>query len=204
LAREPLTDVACDAGWMAVATRAVVIVEGPSDRMALETLALRHGRDLAAEGVAVASIGGATNIRKALTQYGPDGLDLTVAGLCDVGEEDLFRRGLERTGLGAGLDRAGMEALGFYVCVVDLEDELIRALGAEAVEAVIDAQGQLGSFRTLQKQVAQQGRPHEAQLRRFFSARSGAKLRYARLLVAAVDLSRVPRPLDRVLERVLT
>ena len=34
-----------------------------------------------------------------------------------------------------------MERLGFYVCVEDLEDELIRAIGAAGVEALIDSQG---------------------------------------------------------------
>ena len=70
-----------------------------------------------------------------------------------------------------------MERLGFYVCVADLEDELIRSLGAAAVERVVDAQGDLRSFRTLQKQAAWQERSTEEQLRRFLGsgavARSG-------------------------------
>jgi hypothetical protein len=32
-----------------------------------------------------------------------------------------------------------MESLGFYVCVADLEDELIRCLGAACVARVVDA-----------------------------------------------------------------
>ena len=115
---------------------------------------------------------------------------------------DDFRRGLERAGLGSNLDLADMEALGFFVCVADLEDELIRALGADAVERIVAAQGELGSFRTLQKQAAQQGRTTEAQLRRFMGSRGGRKIRYGRLLVDALDLTRVPRPLDRVLAHV--
>ena len=88
------------------------------------------------------------------TAYGPHGLDVRLAGLCDAAEEGAFQRGLERAGLGASLTRADLEQLGFYVCVADLEDELIRTLGATAVEDVIAAQGELGSFRTLQKQSA--------------------------------------------------
>jgi hypothetical protein len=95
-----------------------------------------------------------------------------------------------------------MEALGFYVCVADLEDELIRALGAAAVQQLVDSQGELGSFQTFQKQPAQRGRPVEAQLRRFIGTRSGRKIRYGRLLVEALDLAEVPRPLDRVLASV--
>ena len=68
-----------------------------------------------------------------------------------------FQRGLEGAGLGANVTLADMERRGFYVCVADLEDELIRSLGAVAVEQVIDAQGDLESFRTFQKQPAWRG-----------------------------------------------
>jgi hypothetical protein len=182
--------------------RAVVLVEGMSDQAALATLAVRRGRDLAAEGVAIVPMGGAKNIRSFLQQFGPVGLDLELAGLCDAAEERDFRRGLERAGFGSDLSRVDMENLGFFVCIADLEDELIRSLGADAVEQVVDAEGEMGSFRTLQKQPAQQGRSVEDQLRRFIGTRSGRKVHYASLLVDALDLGRVPRPLDRVLAHV--
>ncbi|MBA2332640.1 MAG: hypothetical protein H0V94_07630 [Actinobacteria bacterium] len=89
-----------------------------------------------------------------------------------------------------------MERLGFYVCVADLEEELIRALGVASVEQVIEAQGDLGAFRSLQRQPAWQGRPAEEQLRRFFGSGGGRKIRYARLLAEALDLTQVPRALD--------
>jgi hypothetical protein len=186
----------------AVVARSVVLVEGMSDRAALEALAERRGRNLEAEGVSVVSMGGATNIGTFLERYGPHGLDVRLAGLCDAAEEGEFRRGLERAGLGADLTRAEMESLGFYVCVADLEDELIRSLGAGSVERVIEAQDELGSFRTFQRQPAQRERPLEAQLRRFMGTHSGRKTEYASLLVEALDLDRVPRPLDRVLAHV--
>jgi hypothetical protein len=132
--------------------QAVVLVEGISDRNAVEALARRRDRDLGAEGVSVVPIDGAQAIERFLTRFGPAGFDLRLAGLCDAGEERDFRRGLERAGLGAGLTRADMERLGFYVCEADLEDELIRALGAGAVQEVVDAHGDLAPFRTLQKQ----------------------------------------------------
>jgi hypothetical protein len=181
---------------------AVVLVEGSSDQAALEAIAERRGRDLAAEGISVVPMGGARSIGGFLDRFGPRGLDVRLAGLGDLREEGAVRRGLERAGLGSNLGRAEMEALGFYVCVVDLEDELIRSLGAGAVERVIETQGELGSFRTLQRQPAQWGRSAEEQLRRFLGTRSGRKLRYARLLVDALDLADVPRPLDRVLAHV--
>jgi hypothetical protein len=182
--------------------RAVVLVEGTSDQVALETLAERHGRDLEAERVSVVPIGGAQAIGGFIERFGPKGLDVNLAGLCDAGEERDFRRGLERGGLASDLTRAKMETLGFYVCDVDLEDELIRALGAEAVERIADAQGDLGAFRTLQKQPAWRGRPREEQLRRWMGSGGKRKIRYARLLVEALDVTEVPRPLNLVLTHV--
>jgi hypothetical protein len=183
-------------------SRAVVLVEGVSDQRALETLAERRGRNLDGEGVSVVPIGGAQAIGRFLNHFGPRGLDVRLAGLCDAGEEDDFRRGLERAGLGSDLTRTDLERLGFYVCVADLEDELIRALGTARVEEVVDARGELGSFRTLQKQPEWRGRPVEEQLRRFMGSGGSRKIRYARLLVEALDLTHVPRPLDLVLAHV--
>ena len=182
--------------------RTVVLVEGISDQLALEALAARRSRNLEAEGISIVPMGGATNIGSFLDLFGPQGFDVRLAGLCDAAEEGDFRRGLERAGLGSNLTRADMERLGFYVCVADLEDELIRSLGAASVEQIVDTQGELGSFRTFQKQPAQQGRSNEAQLRRFMGTRGGRKIQYAPLLVDAVDLTQVPRPLDRVLAHV--
>jgi hypothetical protein len=182
--------------------RAVVLVEGVSDQAALEALASRRGRSLAVEGVSVVAMGGAHRIGTFLERFGPQGLDIRLAGLCDAGEEGDFRRALERAGLGTNLTRAEMERLGFYVCVADLEDELIRSVGAAAVVGVIDAQGELGAFRTFQKQPAWRGRAIEEQLRRFLGTHSGRKARSAALLVDALDLAAVPRPLDCVLGHV--
>jgi hypothetical protein len=179
--------------------RRIVLVEGVSDKLALETLATRRGRDLEAERIAVVSLGGAQAIGRFLDSLGRDGSDVRLAGLCDAGEERDFRRALERSGRGTDLTRSEMERLGFFVCVADLEDELIRALGPDAVEHVVAAQGELGSFRTLQKQAAWKDRPHVEQLRRFMGSGGRRKIRYAQLLVEALDLGRVPKPLDGVL-----
>ena len=179
--------------------RTAVLVEGVSDQLALEALARRRGRNLEAEGVFIVPMGGATNIGTFLNRFGPQGLDLKVAGLCDVGEEGDFRRGLERAGLGSNLTRADMERLGFYVCVADLEDELIRALSVATVERVIEAQGELEALRTFQREPQWRARTAEEQLRRFFGTHRGRKIQSAALLVDALDLTRVPRPLDAVL-----
>ena len=181
----------------------VIIVEGSSDQVALETLARRRGYDLERNGIVIVPIGGAHAIDRVLSQYGRAGRKVRLAGLCDLNEEDKFRRGLERAGMGADLTRAQMERLGFFVCVEDLEDELIRALGVEAVERILDEQGDLRAFRSLQQQPAQQGKAVQAQQRRFIGAHSGHKAKYARALVEALDLNQIPRPLAGVLEYAL-
>ncbi len=179
--------------------RGVILVEGVSDQLALEALARRRGRHLEAEGISVVPMGGATNIRRFLDVYGPHGFDMRLAGLYDAGEEGDFKRALEREGFGADLARTDMERLGFYACEADLEEELIRALGAAAVERVIEAQDELTSLRSLQNQPAWRGRKVEEQLRRFFGSKGSRKSRFGALLVEALDLTEVPRPLDRVL-----
>jgi hypothetical protein len=179
-------------------SRTVVLVEGTSDKVALEAVARRRGLRLGDERITVLPMGGATNIGHFLEVLGPHGLDFRLAGLCDTGEEGHFRRALASAGLGSGLSRTQMEALGFGVCVADLEDELIRALGPPVVENVIEAQGEISSWRTFQNQPAQRGRDPQQQLRRFMGTRSGRKRNYARLLVDALDPGRVPRPLDLV------
>lgn len=197
----------CQTRWVedpepAAGIHSVVLVEGTSDRLALEALARRRGRDLSQDGIGVVAMGGATNIGHFLQRYGPAGHGLRVAGLCDVAEVGYFQRALEHAGLIADQTRRSLHAAGFYVCEADLEDELIRALGIEAMERFIDSQGELGGFRTFQKQPAQQGRSIERQLRRFVGVRGGRKNRYAPALIDELDLDRIPRPLDLLLEHV--
>ncbi len=180
---------------------AVVLVEGISDQIAVETLAARCGQDLAARHVVVVPTGGAHAMARHLTQLGPAGAGLRLAGLCDLAEENVVRRGLASAGIGIPGSRAELERLGFYVCVEDLEDELIRAIGAAGVEALIDSQGDLGSFRSLQRQPQWRGKPTGAQLRRFLGSGASRKLRYARLLAGTVHADRLPHPLEALLSR---
>src|SRR6478736_2838369 len=168
--------------------RGVVLVEGTSDRRAVETLARRRGRDLQAEGVAVVPMGGYGNLPRLLRQY----RDLRIGGLYDVGEERYFLRALGCD------DRGELERVGFYACTRDLEDELTRAVGPDGMERVLAEQGELRAFRTYQKQPAHRDRPIEEQLHGFMWNR---KQRYAVILAEALDLEGVPRPLDRVLRR---
>ena len=180
-------------------TSAVVLVEGISDQRALEALAERLGRDLAAEGVAIVPIGGAQAIGRYLERFGPRGSNLRLAGLCDEGEEIHFRRALERAGFGSDLTRADMEELGFYVCVRDLEDELVRSVDAADLERLIAAEGEQRRFDTFRKQLAKRDLSYEELLYGFMWNR---KSRYATLIVQTLDLARVPRPLEGVLAHV--
>lgn len=178
---------------------AVILVEGVSDQRAVETLAKRQDRDLAGEGITVIPIAGATNIGRFLELLGPAGHDVRLGGLCDAGEEDQFRIALETAGVGSGrLDRDEMEHLGFFVCETDLEDELIRALGADRMVALIDSQGQMRRFRSFQNQPAQRHKTIEQQLWRWLG---NHKIRYAPLMVGALDIEAMPRPLSMVLTR---
>ena len=156
---------------------AVVLVEGITDRLALEAVAARLGLDLG--GVEIVPIGGAQAIRRAAAEYAAE----RVVGLCDAGEERWFRRVLGDA---------------TYVCVKDLEDELIRAAGVDRVEAVVAAEGELETFRSFQNQLFWRGRPVDAQLRRWLQ-NGGRYLRYPPLLVETMEPGEIPAPLSDVL-----
>lgn len=160
---------------------AVILVEGITDRIALEAVAELLGVDLG--GIEIVPIGGAQAIRRAAAGYDGE----RVVGLCDAGEERYFRRVLG--------DAA-------HVCTADLEDELVRALGPAGVEEVVAAQGDLETFRSFQNQPAWRGRPVEAQLRRWLQASDGRNKRYPPLLIAALEPDEIPTPLGAVLQAV--
>jgi hypothetical protein len=152
--------------------RVVVAVEGVSDKVVLERISRRLGRDLVAEGIRIQAIGGAHAIRRFVAELGSD---VAVRGLCDESEQHLFRRVLDDV----------------YVCVPDLEGELIRALGVERMLEIIDRD----SFATMQHQPAQRGRPIELQLHRWLRSSSSRYHSYLPVLVDAVEPDRVPAPL---------
>lgn len=182
---------------LATVPDAVVLVEGLSDCFAVEAAARQSGRNLERERVAVVPMGGATNLGRFLEHFGPPGLHVRVAGLCDVAEAAFFNRALARAGMTERAD--SMAPGGFFVCVRDLEDELIRALGPRRVEAIIMQEGELTSLRTLQQMPFHRGGTIADQLHRFMGVRSGRKYRYAPLLVEALDSAELPRPLHDLL-----
>lgn len=115
-----------------LSVRTVVLLEGPSDAAAVDALAARHGRDLAAEGVCVLPMGGAMSVGRFARILGPSGLDLRLTGLCDERERGYYVRALEQ---------ADASPHGLFVCAADLEDELIRALGVTRVTELVEAEG---------------------------------------------------------------
>ncbi|MBW9216162.1 hypothetical protein KV102_15080 [Mumia sp. zg.B53] len=163
--------------------RRLLLVEGESDEVAVRAVARRRGTDLAGAGVAVVAMGGVTNLGRHLDSV--DDAEL-VAVLHDVRESPYVERTLAR-------HQAIPTAR--FVCDLDLEDELIRSLGVPRVLEVIESAGDLGAWRTLTRQRFHRDRPEDQVLRRFLGTTSGRKARYARLLVDALDLDRVPRPL---------
>ncbi len=186
---------------MPASLRTVVLVEGESDRMAVMTLAARLGRDLPADGVEVRPLGGITNAPREIVALTATP-SVRLAGLYDAAEEYVVRRGLRRAGLGSALPRDEIAGLGFFVCVEDLEGEMIRALGTDRVVEVIGAAGETRPWETMRHQPAQEGRPIDAQLRRFMGTRGGRKIRYGTLLADALDLGRIPTPLAALLDHV--
>jgi hypothetical protein len=180
--------------------RSVVLVEGPSDAAAVRALARRLGHDLDLRGVSIVAIGGFGNLGRFIERYGPSGFDVRLAGLYDAPEERHFTRGLARAGFGSDLTRADLEALGFFACDANLEDELTRALGPAAMTDLLEARGELSAFRTYQKQPAHREEAIETQRRGFLWNR---KFEYGVLIVETLALDRIPRPLAEVLAHAL-
>jgi hypothetical protein len=184
-------------------TRAAVLVEGTSDVLAVRAVAERRGLDLGSLRVALVPMGGATNVRRHVERLGPNGLGVQLAGLYDAAQEPFFRRAIARLGSPPAPGAGGLEALGFFACVPDLEHELIRALGVAAVIKVIAAEGEAASLRLLQRQPAQRNRTPADQLHRFLGTRAGRKARYAWLLARALEPAQVPHPLRGLVDHVL-
>jgi hypothetical protein len=182
--------------------RTVILVEGESDKAALEALARRRALDLGANGITILVMNGATNIVRFVVEAADS--DVEVAGLYDASERAHVVRALAEAGLTDGREPAALERLGFFMCDPDLEAELIAALGVERVIEVIGQRSdELRRFRKLQQMPEWRGRPPADQLRRWFGSGGSRKVRYASLLVDALDPARAPRPLRAVLEYAL-
>ncbi len=182
--------------------RTIVLVEGVTDELALTLAARRLGRNLKAEGVSVVPINGAHAISRFLRQLAAEEPGAKLAGLYDEGEEEVIRAALERAGYGRNLDRGQLEGVGFFACIADLEDELIRAAGETILSSLIELEGDAQPWRTFRNQQAWHGRPVDQQFRRFIRSVSERNSRYIRAIVETIDPSRLPRPLRLLLDYV--
>ena len=179
--------------------RTIIVVEGVTDQLALTLAARRSGRDLDAEGASVVAIHGAHALGRFLRQLAAEGPGPKLAGLYDEGEEAVIRGALERAGYGADLHGVRLEAIGFFACVADLEEELIRAAGESHLSTLIDLEGDSQPWHTFQHQHAWRGRPVDQQFRRFIRSVSERNSRYIRAIIETIDPSGLPRPLRLLL-----
>lgn len=179
----------------------VVLLEGESDRLALEQAARVLGRPLA--GVAQDVLGGITNLRSRLMALAASGAE-PVLGLYDTAEERFVVGALAAAGRmdapAAGTVFDALAAVGFHGCARDLEDEVIRAAGPELVLETLAARGELALFRVFQGQPAQRVRSVEAQLHRFAGTAGGRKAHFAADVIAALPADRIPAPLRALLD----
>ena len=175
-------EVGESAGW--TRGRPSCSLKASAIRSQSETLAARAGRDLEAEGVSIVPMGGATNIREFVDRFGPQGSISELAGLCDEREQHLFRAALEHV----------------FVCVADLEDELIRALGTARRRSTSSTRKassrRSGSCRS---NPTNEAGTSTSSCGDSWAPVPGRKLHYARVLVEALDLGSVPRPLEDLL-----
>ena len=181
----------------------VVLVEGESDRRALLALARRLGLDLTAAGAVVIAMHGVTNLRHHLAELDGRPMPPRLLGLYDIGEAATVGRMLASAGRPDAASSADLEAQGFFACSLDLEDELIRAAGPAAIEAVLAVHHDLTRFRVFQRQPAQRERPIEAQLHRFAGTAAGRKTWFAADVVEVLPLDRVPRGMARLMEETM-
>lgn len=167
-----------------------LLVEGESDRAALAALAPRFGVDLVAEEIAVTVIGGAGNFGRAIAEAAA--LGHRVGGLYDEAEERFVAGALNRQE-GEDLTRQG-----FFACRPDLELELVRALGVVEVTALLEAHGDLKTFRNFQDQPKYRDAEVLEQMRRFIGANGARKAKYAAVMAEAVPFEEAPEPLEGI------
>jgi len=168
-----------------------LLVEGESDRVALTTLAPRFGVDFEAEEITVTVLGGAGNFGRAIAEAAAQGH--RVGGLYDEAEERFVAGALNRQE-GEDLTRQG-----FFACRPDLEFELVRAIGVVEMTALLEAKGDLKTFRNFQDQPAHRDFEALEQVRRFVAASGARKAKYAAVMAEEVSFEAVPEPLNGVL-----
>ncbi|MEO5981273.1 MAG: ATP-dependent endonuclease [Pedococcus sp.] len=204
--------------------RLVVLLEGRSDVAAVRALLQDRPPSVPVGQLDLVDMGGVTNIRRHLAHLvngsaaapasapapapapapadngSPQGVK-RVLGVCDAGEASFFARALRSIGHPVASVQ-DMAALGFHVCDQDLEDELIRALGADRVIDVLADLELLDQFATFRRQPTWTGRPVTDQLRRFAGTTSGRKVLVAQALATAMAPHQAPPPLAALMAHI--
>ncbi len=176
-----------------------VLLEGTSDVAAVRAVAERVGLPLDEHGVVLVDMGGATNVRHHLAEAVSEEVSPRVLGMCDVKEGGFFVRALRDLHVAV----RSVEELphwGFQVCVHDLEDELMRALGPARVRQVLRGLGLTSRFAAFTQQPAWAARGFHEQAHRFAGVASGRKELMATALAAALDPHALPAPLQGLLD----
>jgi hypothetical protein len=184
-----------------VGCRVWVLLEGASDVAAVRVVAERSGIDLAAVGVHLTDMRGATNIRRHLVAATEAAESPRVLGMCDAPEAPFFLRALR--GVGCAVEAVDeLPDWGFQVCDRDLEDELMRDLGEVGTREVLEELGLTQRFAMLTQQPAWVSGTFHEQVHRFAGAASGRKELMAAAMAEALDMDSLPKPLAGLLEAI--
>ncbi|QXC61597.1 AAA family ATPase [Aquihabitans sp. G128] len=125
-----------DAALEPLTAKSVVLVEGPSDRVLLRSVARLLGHDLDRVDSSVVVAGGATSFKTLLRLYGPRGFDLDLFGLVDREEANIVA-----TAFGVSNDDEALLSVGFQVSDPDLEGEAVSGLGVARHAELLCASG---------------------------------------------------------------
>jgi putative ATP-dependent endonuclease of OLD family len=111
--------------------RAVLFVEGDSDRIFLEYAARSFGVHLDRIGVYIFDLGGANQFDNAFKIFGPSGFDVRVSGLVDADAAG-------RWGQTLGISATDLQSKGIFVCAPDLEREYVRIAGRDRIGRIFE------------------------------------------------------------------
>lgn len=110
--------------------RHVIGVEGASDRIIVERAAELTGRSLDRLGISLLDTNGYGDMGAINTLFGADGFNVPISMLIDEDAETKVSKKL-------GVDPADFNANRVWVSRIDLEDEYVRAIGADNMHAAL-------------------------------------------------------------------
>lgn len=179
--------------------RVFVLLESANDVAAVQVFARKLEIDTsAAEFV---NLQGTTNIGRIMKDIRQVRSDADVVGLCDAADTRSAEKALNDDGLPVQ-DATDLPMYGFFVCERDLEDELIRALGADAARTALLNSGLASKFDALRTQPEWADKSIAEQVDKFCHSASGRKELAAAVLADAVPADAIPEPVSMLLDRI--